>query len=68
MMREVTFGEWCDFSLANGPVTFTEPNPDTMEGWRMTGRKRVLVVRATGYQTGERSYLVNDAAKKGNRK
>jgi hypothetical protein len=67
-MREVTFGEWCDFSLANGPVHFTEPNPDTMEGWRMTGRKRVLVVRATGYTTGEKSYLVNDAAKKGNRK
>jgi hypothetical protein len=67
-MRTVTFNEWCEFSLDNGPVHFTEPNPDTMEGWRMTGRKRVLVVRATGYQTGERNYLVNDAAKKGNRK
>jgi hypothetical protein len=66
-MREVTFNEWCEFSLDNGPVYFTEPNPDTMEGWRMTGRKRVLVVRATGYSTGTKSYLVNDAAKKGKR-
>jgi hypothetical protein len=68
MMRTVTFNEWCDFSLDNGPVTFSEPDGDTMEGWRTVGLKRVLVVRSTGYRTGAKTYFVNDAAKKGNKK
>jgi hypothetical protein len=66
-MREVNFDEWCEFSFANGPVTFSEPNPDTMEGYRAVGLKRVLVVRATGYATGKKQYFINTAATKEHR-
>jgi hypothetical protein len=63
-MQQVTFDEWCEFSFANGPVTFSEPDADTMEGWRA---ERVLVVRATGYQTGKKQYFINMLAVKGHR-
>lgn len=66
-MQEVAFNEWCEFAQANGPVRFSEPNADTMEGWRTGSRKRVLVVRVTGYTTGEKKYFINGLAAKGYR-
>jgi hypothetical protein len=67
-MREVTFNEWCEFSLANGPVTFHRAEPGHDGGLAHDGTQACARGAGHGLPTGTKSYLVNDAAKKGNRK
>lgn len=64
-LRKVTFNEWADFSLEHGPVTFSEPDGDTMEGRRTIDGVSILIVRSEGYMGDSKSYFVNDAAPMG---